>query len=694
MFASRTSLNSRALQHLLRFGAVLLLAVAMATALAQDQEQGEVIDPPARVGALSLLAGPVSLVDLSNGSREEALLNWPITAGWRLETGRGGRAEVRIGSTALRLDDDTTVDFVRLDDQFIQLAVLRGSVSLRLRSRETLTELELLTQRERIYFDDLGRYRIDVDRTASVTALSSFGGRARIVSGDNNFVVAAGQRGEVTAPPLTRFGLSAAQPDRFDDWVAERDARDDSLGSSAYVSRETTGVEQLEQYGDWRVVEDYGAVWFPRATLATWAPYRYGRWVWLYPWGWTWVDEAPWGFAPLHYGRWVVIGNSWGWVPGAVMPRPVYAPALVAWYGAPVPGRGPVGWFPLGPREPFVPAHRYSPRYLRVVNAANVPNVDRLTIVQAPKYANRHPDRSTWVAEDRFGRPEPVNRGQRPPPSEWQQYIARPQPPANVPNTKRRQGNEFAAPVAPSPMPPRPVDTRVRPPQVVTQDSPAPIESGRPPRAVEAPSVVGAPRSLTPAEGQPRDPRYSAPVDARGTRGRPDRPDDSERRATPAPQPVPAATTPQPPAQAAPQPRLDQVPAGDTLPRQPRQPGRQMPAPTFRPDDAGNQDNRRYAPRGPEVPQASRPQPPQAAPQRPQPPQAAPSRAPSPQIAPPQIAAPQVAPAQVAPPQVAPAQVAPPVAAPRPAPARPPQPPREESGGSARQGRPSYEASR
>jgi len=41
-----------------------------------------------------------------------------------------------------------------------------------------------------------------------------------------------------------------------------------------------------------------------------WAPYRYGRWEYIAPWGYTWVDEEPWGFAPFHYGRWVNFQGS------------------------------------------------------------------------------------------------------------------------------------------------------------------------------------------------------------------------------------------------------------------------------------------------------------------------------------------------------------------------------------------------
>jgi len=412
---------------------------------AQTAADADAVDPPGRVGSVTLLAGQVTMVDLSNGSREDALLNWPVTGGWRIETGLTGRAEVRIGSTALRLDEQTTVDFARLDDELIQIAVLRGSVALRLRNPQIVNELEVLTQRERFSFDEPGSYRIDVDRPPGMTAVTAFAGRVRMASAGSSFIVATGQRGEVSAPPMLSFRLFAATADGFDDWVAGRDAREDAIRSAAYVSRETTGVEILDDYGDWRTVEAYGPVWFPRAMPATWAPYRYGRWVWISPWGWTWIDEAPWGFAPLHYGRWVVVGGTWGWIPGVVVTWPVYAPALVAWFGAPgvsVSIGGPIGWFPLGPHEVYVPAYRHTPRHFRVVNVQHVRHGDQITVVQPPKYVHRHPDRSTWVAGDRFGQPEPVRgantsrvRSRRPmcrtpngdrPSSSWHRFLARP----------------------------------------------------------------------------------------------------------------------------------------------------------------------------------------------------------------------------------------------------------------------------
>ena len=605
--------RSRALRALLRAFACLLAAALLAGAApAQSASDPEAIDPPGRVGSITLLAGPVTLTDLASGSREEAVLNWPLTGGWRIDAGRAARAEVRIGSTVLRLDEETTVDFVRIDDRFMQLAVLRGAVALRLRNPEVLAELEVLTQRERIVFEQTGSFRIDVDRVPGVTAVTAFSGRALVATASGSFVIGAGQRGEVTAAPNFRFQIVAAAADRFDDWVAARDRREEAIRSASYVSRETTGVELLDEYGDWRVVPDYGAVWFPRQLAPTWAPYRHGRWVWIAPWGWTWIDEAPWGFAPLHYGRWVVIGGAWGWVPGVIVPRPVYAPALVAWYAAPgvtVTVGAPIGWFPLGPREPYVPPFRHSPRYLRVVNVQHVPDVERVTIVQTPRYVHRHPDRSTWVPPDRFGRPEPIDRGLRPPPSEWRQYIARPQPPANVPNTKRRQDvGERPGPatiVAPGAAGER--VTPVRPPQIVPRAGdapwppPAPSRTDGPPQ-VETPRQIDAPRAVeAPGAAETQRPLPPRPIETprlietpRGIET--PRPVDAPR---PRPLPPPAFQPQLPSGVGSAAPRGASPGAVEAGPDRGERPARPMP-PAVRSDPpAGGFDERRMAPRAP-----------------------------------------------------------------------------------------------
>src|SRR5215472_11492425 len=103
------------------------------------------------------------------------------------------------------------------------------------------------------------------------------------------------------------------------------------------------------------------------------------------PWGWTLIDDAPWGFAPFHYGRWAMVGGGWVWIPGRMVVgvRPVYAPALVAFVGGPRfsigvtvgGGVGMAAWFPLGPHEVYRPAYHVSEVYVRQVNITHVTNV-------------------------------------------------------------------------------------------------------------------------------------------------------------------------------------------------------------------------------------------------------------------------------------------------------------------------------
>ncbi len=111
-----------------------------------------------------------------------------------------------------------------------------------------------------------------------------------------------------------------------------------------------------------------------------WQPYTTGHWAYVAPWGYTWVDDAAWGYAPFHYGRWVQWQGRWGWVPGPPQVRPVYAPAFVAFVGGgpgfslgvSFGGGGVAAWFPLGVAEPFVPWYHCSPAYVRTVNVSNV----------------------------------------------------------------------------------------------------------------------------------------------------------------------------------------------------------------------------------------------------------------------------------------------------------------------------------
>jgi hypothetical protein len=517
MFAAAVSqdnvrpLGQRALQIALNvLTALLMVGCVIATPPAQSSTEvsSNGTPPPGRIGKIGLLSGPVTLTDLQTREQQPASLNWPITSGYRLTAGPLARAEVHIGSVALRLDASTEVDFARIDDELIQVVVLQGSVALRARNRDVLPEIDLVTPRERVVFDDIGRYRIDVDRAPGVTAVTTWMGAARVATGRSTFEVRSGQRGEFSTAPAPGFTLVQPAADTFDDWVAARDRRDDAIASTQYVSPETTGVEVLDQYGTWRTVPEYGSVWYPAAVPYGWAPYRYGRWAYISPWGWTWVDEAPWGFAPFHYGRWAFIGGVWGWVPGAWVARPIYAPALVGWYGAPgvgvTVGYGSVGWFPLAPYEVYIPPYYYNRRYITGVNVSHVGNIDYGRVNPPRHYQHQRPNTSTWVPNDAIIRQEPIKRVVHTPPADTSQFVGRPTPPPVLSDAaKRRVVN--VAPTTPGQDVVRPAPRAgvVEGPNARAQ--PAPGTPGRKIDAPDRPPVTSSPVTPTPASVPGKD---------------------------------------------------------------------------------------------------------------------------------------------------------------------------------------------
>jgi len=231
-----------------------------------------------------------------------------------------------------------------------------------------------------------GEYRFDVAPDGDVTLVTVRKGEGD-ATGDGPAVrLRSHQRARFTSgTSLAHEVYEAPSPDGFDDWCHVRNQREDHAISARYVSPDVIGYEDLDEYGSWRTVPSYGAIWVPTVVSAGWAPYRYGHWVWISPWGWTWVDDASWGFAPFHYGRWVYTGGYWGWAPGPIYVRPVYAPALVAWFGG---GFGITvgfgsgyGWCPLGYGEPFIPWYAGSRGYFRNVNVSNtrITNITNVT---------------------------------------------------------------------------------------------------------------------------------------------------------------------------------------------------------------------------------------------------------------------------------------------------------------------------
>jgi hypothetical protein len=351
-----------------------LLAVFPKTAAAQDD------DPSGRVARLSYVQGSVSFQPSGDTEWVQADPNRPLTTGDNLWADKDSRGELHIGSTAIRLGSETGISFLNLDDRTVQIQLAQGFVEVHLRHMVAGDAFEVDTPNLAVTLTRPGEYLISTDPDNNSTAITVREGAAQATGGGESYDLEAGQQYVLTGTDQLTFDAQTAPGfDDFEDWCQTRDQRENSSVSAQYVSRDVDGVYDLDDSGDWQSVPDYGEIWIPRGVAVGWTPYRFGHWVWIAPWGWTWVEAEPWGFAPFHYGRWAFVGGYWGWVPGPMVVRPIYAPALVGFVGGGGlsvsvgfgGGFSGVAWFPLGPRDVWVPGYHFSPRYFQNVNVTN-----------------------------------------------------------------------------------------------------------------------------------------------------------------------------------------------------------------------------------------------------------------------------------------------------------------------------------
>ena len=365
----------------------LTMAVVPTRAAAQDGDQD---DPPSRVARLGYMEGSVSFLPAGETEWVGAVPNRPMTTGDQLWTDQGSRAEIQLGSAVIRMSANTGFSFLDLDDQTVQIQLTSGAISVTVRRLGGDDDFEVDTPNQAFTISQPGHYRVEASSDGNYTVISIREGEGEATGNGQDFRLHGGQRGTFSGTDQLYAEVSDLDdPDAFDNWAHDRDHRYDYSRSAQYLSHDVVGYEDLDDNGDWRDNGEYGHVWFPNRVEVGWAPYHTGHWAWISPWGYTWVDDAPWGYAPFHYGRWVSVGGRWGWVAGPPAVRAVYAPALVVFVGGGPGGfGGNVGWFPLGPREVYVPSYHVSEAYVNrvnisstTVNVTQVTNVYRTTIV-------------------------------------------------------------------------------------------------------------------------------------------------------------------------------------------------------------------------------------------------------------------------------------------------------------------------
>ena len=346
-------------------------------------------DPPGRAVRLKYLSGAVSIQPGGVNDWVEAVVNRPLTTADRVWTDKQARAELHLGSAALRMNAETSLTLTNVSDDIVQIELDQGTLNLHIRHLFGGETYEIDTPNQAFTILKAGDYRFDVDPNADTSSVTVWHGEGEANGQGPGVKLHSHEQASFSGGTSLQHQTSDAPGfDGFDDWCRVRDEREDHAKSYQYVSADVVGADELDEYGAWRTTPEYGAVWVP-AVAPGWAPYHYGHWVWVEPWGWTWVDDAPWGFAPCHYGRWVHYDGFWAWAPGpVVVARPVYAPALVAWVGGPhfgvglsFGGGGGVGWFALGWGEPYVPTYAVSRTYFQQVNVSNthITNITNVT---------------------------------------------------------------------------------------------------------------------------------------------------------------------------------------------------------------------------------------------------------------------------------------------------------------------------
>ena len=318
-----------------------------------------------------MINGDVSMQHGDNGDWVAVTVNTPVSTDDRVSTADRARAELQLDyANILRMSGNATAKIASISRQGIQVQIGQGLVTYTvLKGAEASPEID--TPNATIHPQGEGEFRILVNSDAETQVIVRRGS-ADISTPQGSEHVDQGQMITVagTDQPQSKTD-SAPGRDEWDLWNTDRDHTLSATSTLGKTDPYYTGAGDLDTYGTWSEVPDYGRVWTPSSPGPDWAPYRDGRWVYQPYYGWTWVSYEPWGWAPYHYGRWFVYGGSWVWWPGPVGIGiyPVWAPAYVSFFGFGGGfgfgvGYGRFGWLPCGPGDWYHPWYgRYGARF-------------------------------------------------------------------------------------------------------------------------------------------------------------------------------------------------------------------------------------------------------------------------------------------------------------------------------------------
>ncbi len=271
---------------------------------------------PDRVARLTYVEGQISFKEATEPPRW-TLPDRPLLPGDRLTTKPDARAEIALGTAAIRLDERTAVEFETLDADRARLKLEEGIAVVTIRELAEGEAFEVATPNTRFTLFAPGEYRLEVP-VDGVSAITVHGGEAEALTAGGPVRIADGQRVRLEGAQALATLETARPADAFDEWVLQREVQ---LAENEPSSNMDEPV--LDQYGEWQEDPTYGRVWMPSYAYGGYDPFGYGYGSWQYVgFGYSWVDPYPWSPYTLYGGRWVYVHNRWCWSPPRHEPVP------------------------------------------------------------------------------------------------------------------------------------------------------------------------------------------------------------------------------------------------------------------------------------------------------------------------------------------------------------------------------------
>ena len=300
-FSRRSS--AHAYHAAMKLGRTLLAAIIAVAPLAW----ADAATAPERIVQLSYVEGQIRFQGAGE-QESSALPARPLAAGDRIATDRSGRAEISLGSAAVRLDEQSALEVTELEADYVRARLDSGVALVTVRDLRDNERLEMTTPNATITLASPGDYRVEAP-AQDTTFVTVHGGSASVATAAGPVQIADGQRARLSGSESLVTFESARAADEFDEWAL---GREEKL-AQAESPNENEQNEDLSRYGEWQDDPSYGRVWAPAYTYG-YDPYSYGYWQPVGN-GWGWVDTSPWGPYTYYNGHWAYLHDRWYWVP-------------------------------------------------------------------------------------------------------------------------------------------------------------------------------------------------------------------------------------------------------------------------------------------------------------------------------------------------------------------------------------------